>query len=54
MVVALAVSARIGSASKKWSFMLSLKCKKICNLIGWNSVHISDVFISYSTNVNRT
>ena len=26
--------------------------QNICNLIGWNSVHISDIFNCYSANIN--
>ena len=26
--------------------------QNICNLIGWNSVHISDIFNSYRSNIN--
>ena len=26
--------------------------QNICNLIGWNSVHISDIFNYYSENIN--
>ena len=34
--------------------MLSIivKMQNICNLIGWNSVHIADIFNCYSTNFN--
>ena len=28
------------------------KMQNICNLIGWNSLHISNIFNCYSTNIN--
>ena len=27
--------------------------QNICNLIGWNSLHVSDIFNCYSANINR-
>ena len=29
-----------------------VKMQNICNLIGWNSVHISDIFNCYRANIN--
>ena len=29
-----------------------VKMQNICNLISWNSVHISDIFNCYSANIN--
>ena len=31
---------------------LIVKMQNICNLIGWNSVHIFDIFNCYHANIN--
>ena len=33
-------------------FLFNVKMKNICNLIGWNSVHIFDSFNCFSGNIN--
>ena len=32
--------------------VIIVKVQNICNLIGWNSVHISDIFNCYRANIN--
>ena len=32
--------------------VIIVKVQNICNLIGWNSVHISDMFNCYRPNIN--
>ena len=32
--------------------VIIVKVQNICNLIGWNSVHISDIFNCYHANIN--
>ena len=32
--------------------VIIVKVQNICNLIGWNSVHISDIFNYYRANIN--
>ena len=32
--------------------VIIVKVQNICNLIGWNSVHISDIFNFYCANIN--
>ena len=32
--------------------ILTVKMQNICNLIGWNSVHISNIFTYYRVNIN--
>ena len=34
--------------------MIIVHCKKICNISGEDTVHISDVFNCYSRNIGRT
>ena len=33
--------------------LLIVKMQNICNLIGWNSVHISDIFNCYRANTMK-
>ena len=33
-------------------FSVIIKMQNTCNLIGWSSVHISDIFDCYSANIN--
>ena len=39
--------------NKHWQLSsIIVKMQNICNLIGWNSVHISDIFNCYRANIN--
>ena len=38
----------------KWIIVIIVKMQNTCNLIGWKSVHISDILNCYSANINGT